>query len=215
MGLRYINSAMDVAEIDPALFATLQELERQKRQMRYGSPRVGAFDRSLFVRSRANLYDQDPTSSPTKAPSRSRSLLDLSNPAHNPPKKCGDLGSGSDGSELDSGRTTRRSQEGSEREQVRLQQEFLNRRAAWHKNCKLKEPTSSQSNKPTLGVSCTARTCCTTAREVGLLALQEGATHRGHMSLYGLSNTRMLWVLKFAVFFLICAVLYFGAPVRW
>ena len=207
---------MDVAEIDPALFATLQELERLKRQMRYGSPRVGAFDRSLFVRSRANLYDQDPTSSPTKAPSRSRGLLDLRNPAQNPLKKCGDLSSGSERSELDSGRTTRRSLEGSEGEQARLQQEFLDRRAAWYKTCKLKESTSYQSNKPTLHVSYTARTCCATAREVGLVASQEGATHHIQMSLmYGLSHIRVLRVLNFAVFFLICAVLYYGAPVRW
>ena len=211
-----LNSAMDVAEIDPALFATLQELERQKRRMRHGSPREGAFDRSLFVRSRANLHEQEPMFSPPKAPSRSRSLLDVRNPAQNPPEKCGDLSSGSNRSELDSGRTTRRSREGSDGEQRRLQQEFLNRRAAWYKSCKVKESTSSQSNKPTRRVSCTAPTCSTTAHGVGHLASQERATPCAHMSLmYGFSHTRALRVLNFAVAFLVCALLYYGDFGRW
>ena len=166
--------------------------------------------------SRANLHEQEPMFSPPKAPSRSRSLLDVRNPAQNPPEKCGDLSSGSNRSELDSGRTTRRSREGSDGEQRRLQQEFLNRRAAWYKSCKVKESTSSQSNKPTRRVSCTAPTCSTTAHGVGHLASQERATPCAHMSLmYGFSHTRVLRVLNFAVAFLVCALLYYGDSGIW
>ena len=201
---------MDLADIDPALLSTLQELERQKRRMRNRS-RVGALNRSL-----SDLFEKDPTSSPPKALARSRSLLDLPNSAKTPPKKCGDLSSGSDRSQLDSGRTTCRSFESLDGEQRRLQQDFLDRRAAWYKSCSASRSTKSQ--QLTLRVSCPARAPSPTARvRAGSdLTSHDGAKRRVSMSLiYGVPYTHVLRMLDCALVFLVGAVLYCSASVRW
>jgi len=205
---------MDLADIDPALLSTLQGLERQKRRMR-SSCSVGALNRSL-----SDPFEQDPTSSPPKALARSRSLLDLRNPAKTPPKKGGDQSSGSDRSQLNSGRTTSRSYENSEeREQRRLQQDFLDRRAAWYKSCSARiSPRSTKSKQLTLRVSCPARAPSPTARaRAGSdLTPHDGAKRRVSMSLiYGVPYTHVLRMLDCALVFLVGAVLYCSASVRW